>query len=638
MAEAAATRYTASGAASGAVTSTHARMPRRSSPSLLVVGATLAALGPAVAAGCAHAPRDQPAAPPAPPAATAAAGSAPRDSAPGRWLAVVRPDFSGERARDVTGYVEHWFRLPGNPGFDASIDRVAAALDSAGFVRTDSMHPDSVPKDARLTYRIERYGMRHPTWDPEEARLEIEGESEPVLRFATNRNMLAINSYSTAERGVSGQLVYAGRGTPAELDRADVRGRIVMADAHVGPLFTEAVLKRGAAGVLAYAMPAYTKPEVNRTAIQFSQIPLDVQHQGWAILLSYAARERLLDAIHRRALSTVRLHVWTRTRIYDAAERVLVAEVRGSRAPDERFVISAHVQEPGANDNASGVGGAVEMARVLGQLVRDGRADPGRTITFIWGDEVRAVDRWLAQNSRRRKGVKWGLSLDMIGEDTRVTGGTFLIEKMPDPSAIWTRGDDHHTEWGGESIGKRDLRPSYYNDFIRSRAREQAAATGWKVRTNPFEGGSDHTPFLEAGKPGALFWHFTDQFYHTDLDRLDKVSAAEIANVGVTALGSALALATADGPTAREIIRETTRAAVARLTTEARLSADTLRRGGSRDHEREILDTWRDYYVRAVLSAGDIEPGGPSTATQALLAASAAHIQATAITLEAALP
>jgi hypothetical protein len=31
-------------------------------------------------------------------------------------------------------------------------------------------------------------------------------------------------------------------------------------------------------------------------------------------------------------------------------ERTLVAEVRGAQRPAERFVYSAHMQEPGAND------------------------------------------------------------------------------------------------------------------------------------------------------------------------------------------------------------------------------------------------------------------------------------------------
>src|SRR3712207_7752159 len=58
------------------------------------------------------------------------------------------------------------------------------------------------------------------------------------------------------------------------------------------------------------------------------------------------------------------------------SERTVVAEVRGADRPDERFVFSAHVQEPGANDNASGVAALTEAARVLATLSRTGAARP----------------------------------------------------------------------------------------------------------------------------------------------------------------------------------------------------------------------------------------------------------------------
>jgi len=62
--------------------------------------------------------------------------------------------------------------------------------------------------------------------------------------------------------------------------------------------------------------------------------------------------------------------------------------VRGAAAPTERFVLSAHVQEPGANDNASGVGDLSEMARVMAQLVNAKTVVPKRTITMIFGLEI----------------------------------------------------------------------------------------------------------------------------------------------------------------------------------------------------------------------------------------------------------
>lgn len=278
-------------------------------------------------------------------------------------------------------------------------------------------------------------------------------------------------------------------------------------------------------------------------------------------------------------------------------------------------MLSAHVQEPGANDNASGVGALSEMARAFGALFAARKIDPKRTVTMIFGTEIAQTRNFLAADSVRTRGVRWGLSLDMVGEDTRKTGGTFLIEKMPDPSAVWTRGGDHHTEWGGRPMQKDAIRPHYFNDFLLARCLDQAATTGWVVGTNPYEGGSDHTPFLDFGKPGVLFWHFTDVYYHTDGDRLDMVSAATIANVGDAAMVSVLTLASADGETTRALVAELERAARKRLDTELGLSRRALALSGDRAHETEILETWRDYYAKAIESMRDIEVGGASSET-----------------------
>jgi hypothetical protein len=537
-----------------------------------------------------------------------------------RYFDLVRAEYSGDRARQTVAFVERYFRLPGNTGFNASIDSVARALRAAGYVDAASATPSD-----RLTYRVESYPMNGPTWEPEDASLSIVGQATPVLRFATNRNMIAINSWSTPPDGVEGELVYVARGTPAALDSAKVAGKIVFAESGIGALYREAVIRRGALGVLSYGMPAYTKPEIHRTSIQFSSIPADTTRRGWGVQLSFAAREALLTAVRT---GPVRVRVMTRTRVYAAEERALVAEVRGSRVPDERFVFSAHVQEPGANDNASGVGAQAEMARTVARLVQRRAVDPWRTITFLWGNEIVATRRYLTQDTARARGVRWGVSLDMVGEDTKKTGGTFLIEKMPDPSAIWTRGDEKHSEWGGSPIEIKDLTPHWFNDFILARCLDQAAMTGWVVRTNPFEGGSDHTPFLSAKKPGLLFWHFTDVFYHTDGDRLENVSAATLTNVGTAALVSALTLVSADSTVASGIIAETQRAAERRLDVETRLSLDTLQRGGSVAHETLILTTWANYYRDAIRAATDIETGGTTPGTRAAIERAVGAVEA----------
>ena len=164
-------------------------------------------------------------------------------------------------------------------------------------------------------------------------------------------------------------------------------------------------------------------------------------------------------------------------------------------------------------------------------------------------------------------------------------------------------------------MSEEDMTPHYFNDFALARCLDQAAATGWVVRTNPFEGGSDHTPFLRAGKPGLLFWHFTDVYYHTDGDRIDKVSPVTLENVGVSGLVSALTLANADGVVARFIVDEIEAAAHKRLETEFELSRAAIRDGGDRARERHILETWTDWYAKAIAAIEELEVGGSSPET-----------------------
>ena len=541
-------------------------------------------------------------------------------------LALVRARFSGATAYETVAHLDRFVRWPGNAGFDSSIAHVAARLSAAGYVEQSAAKPGD-----RLTYRIERYPMAAPAWEPRDATVAIVGSGghrTPVLAFATNRNMLAQHSFSTPEAGVDAELVRITVASPAALasaiDAANVKGKIVMIDGGLGNAFNQAVIKSGAIGVLAYAMPAYTQPETHRTSIQFTGIRYDSTHKSWGMSLSYAAREQLIAAL---AAGPVKLHITTRTLFTaPATELTVVAEIRGSTVPNERFVYSAHVQEPGANDNASGVGALTEMARVAADLVKHGLEDPKRTLTFIWGLEIASTRRFITQDNARATGIRWGMSLDMVGEDTKKTGGTFLIEKMPDPSAIWTRGEDHHTEWGGSVMTEAQMFPHYYNDFVLNRCLDQAKGTGWIVKTNPYEGGSDHTPFIAAKKPGLLLWHFTDVYYHTDGDRIDMVSADELRNSGIAALISGLTIATADGATARAIISEVERAAVTRLETERALSADLVARGGDPATEIHIIETWGNWYRDALKTADDIEVGGSSAETKAAISSAVGQV------------
>lgn len=551
----------------------------------------------------------------------APAQGTPRSTIPATQKAFesVRARLSGDTAKAITAFVEQRWRLPGNTGFDQSIDRVLATLRAAGY-RDEA----TASTNDRLTYRVETHPLAAPTWEPDSATLTIVGQQEPLLRFATNRNMLAIHSFSTPARGVEAEVVMWSSLADSAHAPPDLTGKIVYADAPASRLFQIAVQRRHALGTLSYFMPAYTHPDSLRHSIQFTSVPYDTARKAFAILLSRDARDRLRAALGRGA---VRVRVATAARNWTSVERTIVAELRGSVVPNERFVFSAHVQEPGANDNASGVGALAEMARVLASLTRDKQFDAKRTITMLWGNEIQAPQRYLTENPARTKDVRWGMSLDMVGENTAITGGSFLIEKMPDPSAVWTRGADHHTEWGGSPIQLSEVRPHYYNDFVINRCKEQGEFAHWTVNANPYEGGSDHVPFLRAQKPGVLLWHFTDIYYHTDGDRIDKVDATELANVGTCALASSMTLVNADAVTARAMVKELEEAASARLDAELALSTQALGAGAKASDEAAILTAWGNYYRDAIRTVADVEVGGTSELTKGEIEAATARVE-----------
>ena len=509
---------------------------------------------------------------------------------------LLNDTFTGDLAYETTAFIEQYWRVVGNTGFNKSVYFIAEKLEKAGFVKEENATAKS-----RLTYRIEKRPLKSPTWESVDGLVTINNEKEPLLQHATNRNMLALNSYSTAKEGVQAEVVFVK--DVKKIKTIDVKGKIVFAETSPARIFNSAVVEGGAVGVLTYDNPSYLQPEKNTTSIQFRTIPLNSKAKAWAIALSYEAKERLKDRLNQ---GTVTLHVTVETKIYESEELTIVADIKGNKTPNERLVFSAHIQEPGANDNATGVGVALEMATLTAKLMQENKVNPQRTLTFLWGDEIVSTGRYVQEDKERAKNIKWGISLDMVGENTDITGGSFLIEKMPDPSAIWTRGNDKHSEWGGMTMTIDQMKPHYLNDFLIANFKEQGKRANWVVNTNPFEGGSDHVPFLRGNIPSVLFWHFTDQFYHTDNDRLDKVSKTTLKNVGTAALVSTYMLLNADETTAKQIIQNIETAAIERLNEELKQGQLAIKKGEKLDVQIQIIKAWEDWYTKALATTVDM--------------------------------
>lgn len=457
-----------------------------------------------------------------------------------RLRSIFAERFDEAAAREDTQVIfESGWRDRGNDAYGSSLAQLRDRLIAAGFSEegTDGVREITL-------------GREIATWNGRSATLSLlneDGGEEPLLGFGVssdpNRVALCRFSCATAPGGeVFRVIVDPGRGD-------DVSGAVVLGPGGARSLSARYVTRGGARGVLSASIAGYNRPEEDDGVIQFGSIAADVKRRSFGFQLSPAVDRRL------RAEASVR-PVQVRVAI-DAdfgapvGAPLLIATVGGTRPELAPVWITAHLDEPGANDNASGCATAIHAAIALRRAIEDGvLARPARAVVFLIGQEIEGPRLLLAD----REGVAGagghpfaGISLDMTGEDPAVNGAPFLIERLPDPSAVRLRPPDLHTEWGTGRTAMQDM-VSHALDAIAAAALAAVAhdAPDFRASTNPYEGGSDHQPMLDRGIPAVLFWHFTDWTYHTNRDTMDQVSAAELERTGLVTLLTVTELAIGD--------------------------------------------------------------------------------------------
>jgi aminopeptidase-like protein len=353
---------------------------------------------------------------------------------------------------------------------------------------------------------------------------------------------------------VEAELVDVGTGVGEESYKdKDVRGKIVLATAYTGTVMREAVLKRGALGVVTWyppeVRPGYpnmirytaiwpTWEEKEKIGFGFNVSKI----QGWQL-------KRMLDDGRK-----VVLKADVEAEYYDTKVEVLSASLPGSVEPEKEVMIIGHLCHPlpSANDNASGSGGMLEMARALKRMIDEGLVEaPKRTIRFLWVPEFAGTVPYIKAHLERTRNTLAVINCDMIGEDLHLTGGTFNVTCTPDSL------------------------PSYLNDVVVNFTR---LADGLNLRSvngsnhpfayriRPFGGGSDHYIFNDGALsvPSVMFGH-GDTFHHTSLDTPDKVDPSELRRVCLIALGSTYYMANAAEKEAKDMALLITRNGISRI-------------------------------------------------------------------------
>ena len=469
-------------------------------------------------------------------AGPAVAPPTPESAGPWRFVVPLYDRFDLSEALADTIFLDGFYRTPASPFYDACLDRLAARLRDAGFGTQEGF----------LLEVIETPRAR-PAWWPIAGSLELfsGGQRQILLAFAApgdaHRTMLPQGAPAAEVTG------------PIALSFDDIEpGSILVTRSPLSGRLLGLASEKGAACVLsASTFPFTIDPsggDRHLDAIQFTKAPRQ-SRQGTAANGSEPRAPLAIGQISPRVLgvlqtappgANIRFHADCRTEVRPL--RTLVATIVGSTRPEEAVAIASHIQEPGAGDNAAGASGLCQAAvTTLGSIKVGSIPRPARSLAFVFGDEMDQSRVWLRESKRTTVAA---LSADMLGQSPERTGSVALMERTPDPGALYTLPPDAHTPWGAGTVKKESLFPNGVNVVCREALRDVARHVGgWRTSENPWEGGSDHDVFNAKKIPAALMWHFTDFSYHTSLDRMGMIDIEELRRTCAAIVGAGLALA-----------------------------------------------------------------------------------------------
>lgn len=449
---------------------------------------------------------------------------------------------SGDLAHNNVVRLSLWDRSQVTEGYGESAEWIA---DQAGKYGLDQVQVEKFPSGTGVEY------FGNPTeklWQVKKGELWMTAPFE--LRMTTYAELpmsLARNSV-TAE--FEADLVDVGRGTKDEDYRTDVRGKIVLTESSPGGIWSLAVVKRGAAGIISsWSVPGFDflnrLPGDRPDQVGWGRIPEtkvgDTSHP--AFLVSSRRAQELKQLLAQG--KAVRMRMIVDAGLTGGTLDVVSGVITGSTFPTEEIVVTAHLDhyKPGANDNASGAASVLEIVRTLNELIAAGTIPrPLRTIRFLWVPEYMGSWAWLSKHQADPVLRIANLNFDMLGENLMTTNAKFSIGYTPDSNPSWLNG--LMASVVGFLNRYNDDRYPAQKDF------QVISVLGTRNRLKgtmePASVGTDHELFNNLKIPGTGPSGWPDDFYHSSEDSPEKTDPTQLHRVIVVGLTALTLIAYAD--------------------------------------------------------------------------------------------
>jgi len=408
--------------------------------------------------------------------------------------------LNGERAIYETGEqnrIERYFTFP---NFERSAERCAEELAKAGL---EGVELEAFPADGQTVWS--GWGAMK-AWDVESARLwMVEPRQELLSDWSVMPHCLVM--YSGPFEAEGEVVEWDG-----ELD-VDLTGKIPLTPSRINDVFPQ-MRRLGANGILSDFIG--TLPGVRDRF----DLPNDVRWENsalrpgqgayWGFMLTPRQGEVLRTLLRQ---GTVRVRTEIKSRVYDGVFKSATAVIPGAELPDEEVLFVTHLYEPGGNDNASGVGLGLELARSLNLAIKSGTiARPRRSIRFLFNWEGYGLYAWIHKHRDRIPQILGGLNIDEIGIDQ--AKGRSVVHLFMPPAA------------NPSCVG--DLLAHLCEEILSPQVRWKAVSDRAEIINDTIT--SD--PNIDIVLPCLI--QYPSHNYHSSADTLDTLSAEIMEAIGLT--------------------------------------------------------------------------------------------------------
>jgi aminopeptidase YwaD len=433
----------------------------------------------------------------------------------------------------VVSYIEEiiqYNRALGSKEYRAAAQYMLRMLERSGL--------ETTVVEAPLDNEPVPYNWPSPfAWELDDAVFKITAPEEKTLVTYQQNTPMCVHSWSAATppEGVTADLVYVGDGTRDE-DYAgkDVRGKIVFADKGANWLvYTLAIEKYGALGYVSDDIleipPLKTRERFPDMVLWYTFYERGADGgplTGWGFSISPRHGDYLRELLKR---GPVQVHAKVESRTFKGVMENPLGTIPGSTYPEEEVLLVAHLchPSPGAIDNGSGCGVLLEVARVLAELIREGKVPPPRrSIRFLFGPEGHVSNVYPHQKGDRLHNVIGSIAVDTVGCDPSVVGGPHLFCRTSAAAPSFMN------DLGVDLL--KAATPQYSRHTPDKRARQpidSSATSPFKFEAIPWGLYSDNSCLSGWGVPAVGLLQWPSIFWHTPYDTPDKLNPSELERI-----------------------------------------------------------------------------------------------------------